>query len=49
MAIDIINNRTDILDNYALVLDFVDTIWVSTWYFIDMNYFTEDDFDGSFL
>ena len=49
MAIDIINNRTDILDNYTLVLDSEDTIWVSAWYFIDMNHFTEDDFDGSFL
>ena len=29
MAIDIINNRTDILDNYTLVLDSEDTIWVS--------------------
>ncbi|CAH3135995.1 unnamed protein product [Porites lobata] len=29
MAIDIINNRTDILDNYTLVLDSEDTIWAS--------------------
>ena len=29
MAIDLINNRTDILDNYTLVLDSVDTHWVS--------------------
>ena len=30
MAIDIINNRSDILNNYTLVLDSEDTIWVST-------------------
>ena len=29
MAINLINNRTDILDNYTLVLDSVDTHWVS--------------------
>ena len=29
MAIDIINNRSDILGNYTLVLDSEDTIWVS--------------------
>ncbi|CAH3160478.1 unnamed protein product [Porites evermanni] len=29
MAIDIINNRTDILDNYTLVLDSEDTVWAS--------------------
>ncbi len=28
MAINLINNRTDILDNYTLVLDSVDTRWV---------------------
>ena len=49
MAIDIINNRSDILDNYTLVLDSEDTFLVSTRYFIDLNDFTEDDFDGSFL
>lgn len=30
MAVDIINNRSDILNNYTLVLDSEDTIWVST-------------------
>ena len=30
MAIDIINNRSDILDNYTLVLDSEDTVSVST-------------------
>ena len=29
MAINLINNRTDILDNYTLVLDSEDTRWVS--------------------
>ena len=29
MAINLINNRTDILDNYTLVLDSEDTHWVS--------------------
>ena len=29
MAIDIINNRSDILQNYTLVLDVEDTAWVS--------------------
>ena len=29
MAINLINNRTDILGNYTLVLDFIDTHWVS--------------------
>ena len=28
MAIDLINNRTDILDSYTLVLDSEDTYWV---------------------
>ena len=34
MAIDIINNRSDILNNYTLVLDSEDTIWVSRSLFI---------------
>jgi len=29
MAINLINNRTDILGNYTLVLDSIDTHWVS--------------------
>ena len=29
MAIDLINNRTDVLENYTLVLDAEDTAWVS--------------------
>ena len=29
MAINLINNRTDMLENYTLVLDAVDTHWVS--------------------
>ena len=35
MAINLINNRTDILDNYTLVLDSVDTRWVRA----EINYF----------
>ena len=34
MAIDIINNRSDILNNYTLVLDSEDTIWVSVTFII---------------
>lgn len=29
MAINLINNRSDILNNYTLVLDIEDTVWVS--------------------
>ena len=46
MAIDIINNRSDILNNYTLVLDSEDTIWVSTT-FISLYHFDKIPCRGS--
>ena len=39
MAIALINNRTDILDNFTLVLDSEDTHWVRLFFFIQLNFF----------
>ena len=38
MAIDFINNRSDILQNYTLVLDSEDTKWVCMKLFLNTNY-----------